>query len=162
MAANIPFINSLGDVYYLTGMQMFIRSNTLNVFLNGVDSIQDEPPAVHALADKDESLTISASAATQEISVAFNNSMDWADEVGGQMYIYQSTPQKQTINFFKGPYSYLDHIAGGQPGQPPTSPQDFTSLYTIAQNQRIFVQIRFQRADMRLSEVLRVNCVVGA
>ena len=158
-ASNVNMVNRIGETMNLTGWNMFARTNSCLVY-NDLAVIADAPTDF-SLAEQDGTLAITASEATQEISVAFDDTMDWCSEDDAYLLIYASRPQNDTINYFKGPYQIAGTIDGDN-AVPITSPQTMTAPFAFVAGQKIFAQARILRADGRLSEPFRVNCTAGA
>lgn len=157
-AAAVSMKNRLGEVINLTGQSHYVRANAAR-FRASVTAV-DAGPTELALPEKDSTLAVAISAATQNLSVTFDNTLNWAGETGGYMSIYASRPQSVTVNSFKGPYLYAGKIAGA--ATPPTSPATIASPFPVVAGQKVFVKAAIMRADGRLSEPFRVSCTVGS
>jgi hypothetical protein len=157
-AAIVPITGSNGKSQLITGFNHFVRSNVAKVIAG--TAIVDPGPAILTLPEVDTTLAAAISAATQNISVTFNNALDWANEAGGYMLIHCGTPQQETRDFFKGPYRYAGKITGGV--VPPASPATIAAAFTYLTGQKVWVQARVVRADGRLSEFFRTICIVSA
>lgn len=156
-STNVPIVGPLGDARKVGGLAMYVRSN--NSRIQAGLTIVDAPPTTFTLGTFTLP-TVSASAATQLLSVTFTNTDDWANAVGGAMLVYVSRPQSAGINFFKGPYRYAGKISGAV--SPPTSPQTFAVPFPVAAGQKLFVQVTVSRADGRLAAPFRAGLVVGS
>jgi hypothetical protein len=152
-AANVPVINALGDTIFLSGINHFIRANTPR--LQAAALRIDSGPTTFNLGSFTNP-TITASEATQLISLAFTNTDAWAIGLGGNLLLYTSRPQNASINFFKGPYQYSGKVAGAV--IPPTSPKTFTPPFAIVEGTRIFAMVRASQIDGRLSTEYRFQC----
>jgi hypothetical protein len=155
-AAAVPIIGVNGKSQKITGFTMFIRNNV--AIFTATGSIFNPGPAILSLPETDPTVAITASAATQLISVSFNNALGWANEVGGHMFIHGGEPQLATRYFFKGPYRYAGKIDGAVSA--PTSPKTFTAPFHISVGQKLFAQMRVSRADGRLSNFFQPNSVI--
>jgi hypothetical protein len=158
-ASNVSVTNRLGESITLTGWNMFSRTNS-NLLYNDYDIVADAPTEF-SLAEQDSTLAITISAATQNISVAFDDTMEWVDEDGAALMLYVSRPQNPTVNYFKGPYLIAGKIEGDGTTAP-TTPATIALPFAAVAGQKIFAQARIVRADGRLSEPFRVNGTVGA
>lgn len=158
-ATNVPVQNRLGQSITLTGWNMFSRTNSALLY-NDMDIIADAPTDF-SLAEQDATLAITVSEATQLVSVAFDDTMDWCDEDGSALLLYVSRPQNPTVNYFKGSYLIAGTIDGDS-GTPPTSPTTIALPFAAVEGQKIFAQARIVRADGRFSEPFRVNCTCAA
>ena len=157
--AAIPRTNRLGQTVYLPGMAHYVRSNVSRIQA-GLSAV-DAGPATLTLPGEDSTFTPSISAATQNFSIIFNNTLDWAAEVGGALLVYGGMPQASNINFFGGPHRYAGKVAGATP-TPPTSPATVASPFTIQEDQKVWVYGRILRADGRLSDKFLASCVCAA
>lgn len=152
-ADNVAWTNRLGQTVHLTGYNMYCRTNIC--LLNaGMDAVADAPTD-YSLAGQDGSLVATVTAAANGISVAFDDNLDWLDETGGGLLVFESRPQNPGINYFKGPWNYLGKVEGDST-TPPTSPATFTSQHSLAVGQKMFLQARIVRADGRVSQPFRV------
>jgi len=158
-AASVQVINKIGESVNISGFNHFIRSNV--EFLNRLSASTAPGPVVFEIPEQDPTLAITASEATQQISVTFNNALDWANETGAVMFVYQGQPQNGQRNFFGGPWQYMDHILGDA-GTPPVSPDVMDVPIAIAEGQRQWIYARIRRVDGRLSEPFRADIAVGA
>jgi len=154
-AANVAMKNKLGEVVFLSGFNHYIRSNVPAVQA-GI-TITDAGPTINELPAQDSSFAVAAASGTQTISYTFDNTLDWAGEVGAYLLKYQGNPQNAQRNFFKGPWRYHGKIDGA--GTPPTSPDAETDPpYVFAINQRQWCYARIRRADGRLSAPFAADC----
>lgn len=158
-ASNVSMKNRLGEAIYLSGFNHYIRSNVpLKQF---VLTLIDAGPVVFELPSKDPTFAITASEATQQITCAYDATMDWADETGAHMFFYQGQPQNAQRNFFAGPWR-LGGSQAGVTGAPPASPKLVNAAFAIAELQHQWCYARIIRADGRLSEPFRSDCFCGA
>lgn len=152
-AAAVPYVNALGDPVTLTGPQMFVACNSLRLQA-GVAQVPAGPVVLARPTFTGPVPTLTA--ASEGISIAYTTTAgtdDWAREVGGHLLVYQSRPQKATINSFNGPYRYLGKVDGAV--SPPSSPAAFTSLWPFEVGERLFFKYRIVRADGRASSPFR-------
>lgn len=158
-AANVIMQNRLGESINLSGFNMYIRSNSL--LLRAALSAVDTGPALFELPTQDPTFAITASAATQLVSVTFDNTAAWANEDDAHMFIFTGNPQNAQRNFFNGPWGYAGAIAGDAVAAP-ASPATFTTTQVIAEGQKLWTYGRIVRADGRLSEPFRGDVLVSA
>lgn len=160
-AAGVTWRNRLGDMVHLTGLAHYIRSNSPRL-LCGLARI-DVAPSVLTIAVAEQALVPSASEATQQLSIAYDDTADWCDEDGGFQIFYMGIPQNASRKFFGGPYRHLACVEGDAI-TPPTSPEATidTPDWPFAEGQRIWVQSRIGRADGRLSEFAQANFLAVA
>lgn len=154
---NVPLVNKLGDTFFATGLNHYIRSNVPRIQA-GLDRV-DAGPVIFTLPGTDPTVTIAASEATQQIAVTFDDTLDWATEAGAALLVACGQPVNQTINFFGGPWRFGDGIEGINPGGV-ASPQNVPAPFILQQDQKFFVQCRISLADGRLSNFFRTsaNC----
>lgn len=149
--ANVSVLNKLGQSVNLTGFAHYVRSNTAR--MQAGLPVVDDGPAVFSLPSFTP-VTVSGvvGAGSMVGSIAFDDTQDWVDEDDAGMIYAVSRPVSPTINFFKGPFRYVDTILGDS-GTPETSPEAFVSPFASAPGQRFYMQIRLSLADGRLSAV---------
>lgn len=151
--------NKLGEVIKLSGFNHYIRSNTWRLDLGQV--IVDDGPVVLTIPDQDGTIAVSLSAATQDVTVTFNDGLEWCSEDNAGIMILQGRPQNVTRNFFAGPYRGRSAKMGAV-GVPIVSPQDYASIWVVAEGQKFWVKFRILRADGRLSQPFTANCIAAA
>lgn len=156
---SVAMKNRLGEVVHLTGFNHYIRSNIWRLDL-GI-TIVDDGPVVFELPAKDGSIAISASAGTQMVGFTFDDGADWCSEDNAVIVILQGAPQNAQRNFFDGPWRGRSAKAGNSV-TPITSPQEYASIFVVAEGQRFWVKFRILMADGRLSEEFTANCFCAA
>lgn len=156
-AQNTPFTNDLGDPLILTGQQAFIGSALARapVPLGSVAA----GPGTFNRSEMGE-ITVTASAASDEYEVVYDNTRPWAVAVGGALVIYEGRPQNGSVNFYKGPFLHADDVLGAV--VPPTSPATVTSAYNLVAGQAVFLRLVAVTADGRWTPGVVVRAVVGA
>ncbi len=112
-----PITGKLGDELVLSGQQMYIRCNTVRL-LAGVARVDVGPTVPGLIALTTPVATISIAAA--DISTAFDNTDQWANETGGGLNIQTSRFISAGRNFFRGPHRFLQFVEGAV--APPASP----------------------------------------
>lgn len=154
--------NSLGVYRNVGGLGMYVRGN--------LPRLQADPTALPRVDDGPVDFTLgeytapvidSASEATQQFDVAFTNTDGWANEDEAAMLIYSSRAQNPGINFFKGPYRYVDKILGDGI-TPPTSPAVLASPFPFVETQKLFFRATVVRDDGRLSTSFRSDTIAVA
>lgn len=146
--ANVAVKDRLGEDIYLTGFNHYIRSNTA-LIQGGLPRV-DQAPVIFTLPDTDPAFAVTASEATQLLSVAFDDTLDWLDLDDAAMLVSSGIPVNPTINFFGGPFRYAG-VMLGDAITPLTSPQTMTSPFQIAETQKVFARARIVLDDGRLS-----------
>jgi len=147
-ASSVNWTNRLGEQVTLTGFNMFIRSNAALIAAGG--TLVTAAPTDMGLPPGDPSFAVTASAATQKLSVAFDDGFDWLDETGAFLAIYQGMPQSASRNFFGGPWRFAGAIPGDD-ATPPTTPAEIDPAYTLTEGQKVWCQARIIRKDSRCS-----------
>jgi hypothetical protein len=156
-AANVGWVNKLGDAIHLTGLNHYIRSNTQSLAI-GKPRI-DAAPVIFNLAEAELSLAANASEATQQLTIAYNDNKPWATEPGAFQFFYMGMPQNAGIKFFASPYRFLNVADGSTPA---VSPLVVDGAFPFAAGQRIWIKTRILRADGRLSEFASQNFLAAA
>jgi hypothetical protein len=158
-AAQVPRLNKLGESIFVTGFNMFIRTNTVNLQCGG--SQIDDAPTELLLPGADSTFTVTASEATQQLSVAFDTGLDWVSEDGAFLAVFMGLPRNTQVNFFGGPWRFADSIDGDS-GTPPTSPQTLAVPFAVTEGQKVWARARIIRADGRVSDPFRDSTAVSA
>jgi hypothetical protein len=155
-SANQPLINRIGESRNPPGMAHFVRNNVPR--LQGGLALADDAPTVFTLPAFTVT-GVTASAATQLLSIAYTAGDAWEDDDGG-LLVLVSRPQSVGINFWKGPYRFADTIEGD--ATPPVSPQTVAAPFVFTAGQKLFTQIRASNPDGRLSSPQRFATIAGA
>jgi len=157
--SNVVMTNKLGESINLSGFNHFIRSNIIRKRIIG--SYIAAGPVVFEIPAADPTFSISGSEAAQTIDFVYDDTMDWADENGAWLVLFQGQPQNAQRNFFGGPWRYCS-IVEGVNGAPPASPKNAAVSFAIAEDQRVWAYARILRADGRMSAPFRSDCFIGA
>jgi hypothetical protein len=158
-AANVSMVNRLGETINLSGYNQFCRTNAALLYQD--KAIIEVAPSEFSVGEQDPTITVAGTASDQKISVAFDNALGWANEVGGYLLLQMGKPQNPTVNFFKGPWKTIGTVDGAAVAA--TSPASLDSAYLITAGQKLFLQARIMRADGRLSAPFRCEgtCTAG-
>jgi len=147
-AVKLP--DALGEPRALTAMAMYCRCNVSRMQA-GLDPVDDGPTELYLPTFTPP--TVSFVVATQKLSVAFEDTDDWAGEVGGAMLVFGSRPVTLATNYFKGPYRFAGLVAGA--AAPPSSPELLDTPFPFVADAKLFWYVRATRADGRLSATFR-------
>jgi len=150
-AFNTPQTDALGQSITITGQNAYIKMNAPRIQV-GL-SIIDTAPVVFAGAVLTPPAIVSATAATDVLSISFTNTALWATLVGGSLLVYVSRPQNPSVLFFKGPYRFMGRINGA--ATPPTSPLPITSTFPFEVGQRVHAFFRAVQSEARISSPQR-------
>lgn len=143
--------NKLGENIKLSGFNHFVRSNAAILACSG--TLVTAGPTVLSLPGTDPTVAVTGSAATQKLSVVFDDTLDWLDEAGGFLEIEMGIPRKDSINFFGGPFRFADSVDGDDT-TPPTTPAEIDPPFTLTEGQKIWCRAKIIRADGRASNGL--------
>lgn len=157
--ASVQVTNRLGESVNISGFNHYIRSNMIRKQKNA--AIIDDGPIVFEIPEQDPTMSIAVSEATQQITITYDDAMDWADEDGGFLISFQGSPQNGQRTFFGGPWRWFDTVAGVN-GLPPASPKVGAAQFAVSEGQRQWIYARILRADGRISEPFRAEIAVGA
>jgi hypothetical protein len=158
-AENVPMTDSLGEPRNIGGLGHYVRSNVPRLQA-GLDRVDDGPTIFNLGEFTNPSLgTVSAAGGTAAVN--FDEDDEWVDEDGAGLLVLFSRGQNPGVNYFKGPYRFADLVAGDS-GTPPTTPDSMTLPFAVAEDQKVFAQMRVSRADGRLSLPFRTNASVSA
>lgn len=154
---NVHLQNPLGDSRAVTGLNMYIRSNSVRL-ARGYSAVPNAPVIFDLGAATPPAIASIPTALS--CTVSFNESDDWVGEDDSYMTVYISRPKSPTINYFKNPYRYAGHVEGDSV-TPPTTPATIVLPFTydIDTAQRMFAQFRVTRADGRLSTPFRATAL---
>lgn len=158
-AASVIMNNKLGESINLSGFNHYIRSNTIAKMVPY--PLIDAGPVVFELPAQDPTFAVTASEATQVLTLAYDDTMDWATEDAAYIFFFQGSPQNAQRNFFAGPWRFIGSVAGIDPGGP-VEPHAAAAAFAIAEGQHQWVYARIMRADGRLSEPFRADIIVAA
>lgn len=154
-AFNVPKINRVGDPINVGGIGMFQRTNVVALQTGaGGGGIISQAPTIFNLGAYTTPEITAITAASEIITITFDNTDDWANEDDSDMCIFVSRPMSPAINYFKGPYRFAGLIEGDAT-TPPTSPANITSPFAIAVGQKVFLRAAVLRADGRYSADFR-------
>lgn len=156
---NVAMKNRLGESIFLTGFNHYIRSNAIHTRLGQAEV--DDGPVVFEIPAADPIMNITASEATQQITVNFDITLPWSTEATAVMQFFMGVPQNAQRNFFAGPWRYMGGVAGIDPGGA-VSPELETVVFPIAEGQHIWMYARIIRADHRISARFTANVLVAA
>jgi hypothetical protein len=151
--------NKLGAQIKLTGFNHYVRSNT--PILQAGGTRVDVGPTTLTLPPEDPTMIGSVSEATQLISVAFDDALDWVDQDEGKMLVFMSSPKATGTNFVGGPFRFAGSIPGDST-TPPTSPETMAVPFPVAENQVVVVRARISEEDGRLSDLFRSQTTAAA
>ena len=160
-AGLVPWQNKFGDTVHLTGLNHYVRSNTprLQVALGRVDAA----PVIFNLAIAELSLGCTASEATQNATITYDQTAPWAAETGGFEIFFAGKPQNAGIQFFASPWRLVDAQFGqDSPNGEPSGSHVVPWPWPIAEDQRLWLRSRVGRADGRLSEFAQIDFLCAA
>jgi len=151
-AASVPMLNRLGEVVHLTGFNHFCRSNAIRK--RHADTVIVAGPTVFEIPEHDPLFAFTASEATQDLEVAYDDTEEWCDLDDAHLYIFVGKPMNPQRNFFAGPWRFGDAVDGAV-AVPPTSPATVASPFAITEGQALWCYARIATADGRISEPFR-------
>jgi len=156
---NVAMTNALSETVYLSGFNHYIRSNIS--YKRQFGATIDAGPVIFELPAHDPTFAATASEATQWYSITHDVGMDWADENGAAMFIYQGMPQNAQRNYFGGPWKFMANIPGIN-GAPAGSPSDHAAIVPFNEGNHLWLYARIVRADGRLSTPFRCDLFAAA
>lgn len=159
-ATNVPLVNKLGEPHAIPALSMYVRCNSPRLTTGGITNIVDDGPTAYALATFPVPVPTLTSV---HLSLAFDNTADWAIADGGYLFVYMSRPQSPTIVFFKGPFQNAATVAGAT-AVPPTSPFVKTAInlpFPSTTGLTYFFRFNVSNADGRLSSSFIVPVICG-
>lgn len=156
-ADNVPMQNGLGDTIFLTGQQMFIRSNS--VLIRNEKARVDDAPTIFNLGEFTPVVFSAVTTPFPQIFVNFTFADDWVTEIGAFMFVQGSRQMNPTINFFKGPFLQIGAVIGND-APPPFPPLVVAVPFTYTPDNRTFIRVRVIRADGRLSSAQIATTII--
>jgi len=158
-ATNVPVTDRLGASRKLTGLNWYNACNAPRIQAGIIlpTVYVDNAPIIMTSAELTPPTIVSATAATDIISLAFTSTDAWATAVGGALLVYCGIPQSPGMLAYKGPYRYSGKIPGAV--VPPVSPLPITSAYPFGVGNRVHVQCRSVTADGRISPSFRLSAL---
>lgn len=158
-AANISRTNAVGGAIKLTGFNHYIRANSVRVQSDLAEV--DDGPTTLTLPGADPIMVGTVDEAGQQISVAFDDTLDWVDQDDGHLLIFMSQPKAAGVKFVGGPFRLAGTIDGDST-TPPTSPTVLAAPFPVTEGQVIVVRARISEEDGRLSDLFRSQSAVAA
>ena len=151
--------NPLGETRKLTGLNWYVACNTPRIQAAVIlpTVYIDNAPTIFTRADLTPPGIVSATAATEVLSMSFTNTDSWATAVGGALLVYCGVPTSPAVSGYKGPYRFSGKIAGAV--VPPTSPLPITSAFPFAVGNRVHTFCRAITADGRISPFFRATAL---
>lgn len=160
-AGSVTWKNKLSESVKLTGFNHFIRSNTARMRIGG-DLITAGPTDLGLPAGDPNMVVSNCTEAAQTFDLAFDDTMDWCEEVGGYLALQQGEPQNATRNFFNGPWRTCAYLSGfAAPGVVSPSLGIVDIGYTITEGQKIWWRAAIIRADGRVSTKFQCDPVIA-
>lgn len=159
-AANVPASNKLGESINLAGFNQFYKSN---VAAKNAGLVEILPaPVLFTLPGEDPDYTCDIDATTGKLTIAFDEDRSWCSEDNAAMIVQVGLPQDPSIGFFNGPWRHAG-IVPGDNGVPVTTPNtDIDVPFQVAADQKVWTRAKILRADGRLSDWFRADCIVTA
>lgn len=144
-AANVPLVNSLGESRNVSGINMYVRTNS--VMLDTGGTRLDAAPTDFTVGPTiSPSYTIDAAADTFDI-----DDLDGYSEAspGIRLFVSVGRPQNAGVNFYRSPFrkAYGDLIITGTN---PTPVEDIPLPYPVAAGQALFIRSIALTTDGRL------------
>jgi hypothetical protein len=85
-----------------------------------------------------------------EWSITINGSDEWT-LTGGSLFLYEGGPRNVTRLFYKGPYRFLERIAGNTATPPSGVTPSVSNMTSVVAGQRVYLRAVAQAADGRMS-----------
>ena len=158
-AAAIVRQNKLGAQIKLTGFNHYIRSNSIR--LQQADNTIGDGPGTLTLPPGDPTFACTVDEAAQQISVVFDDTLDWAKQDFGHLYVSMSIPTAAGTNFIGGPFRIAAKLTGIDPGGI-ASPQVMAVPFAVSEGQEVACRGRISEEDGRLSDLFRDQSSVTA
>lgn len=157
-ARNTPLVGPLGEKRNRTGRAMFLRGNVPRA-IAGLGRLKPAP-TVFGLPGFTPVSTDFIRQDEQAIQVKFDDTDDWAREVGSAMLVFASRPQNESVTFYRRSFRFAGLIPGS-PLTPPRSPFEIDLPFPVAGGQNVFWRVAVTLADARYSNDQRLRTVVA-
>jgi hypothetical protein len=158
-ASSVSVLDRFGASIYLTGFNHYLRSNT--AILQAGGARVDDGPTVFSLPETDATFAVSASEATNQFTVTFDDTLPWCDLDEAYLILSGGSPQLPSRTFFAGPWRYAGNVPGDSVA-PPTTGATIAAPFVLTQGQAVWARARIVLPDGRLSNPFRSDAVVGA
>lgn len=143
-AANVPINNALGEPRNVTGLNMYVRGNSMLLQTGGV-RVDDGP--TNLTQGPTYIPTMSLTVAGQDLTIDAIPGSDIVNENVG-MLTQMGVPQQAGVNFFKNPFQLAD---GRQLTLAPDVPFTIDPLpFPFVAGQAVFIRTRFVTVDGRV------------
>jgi hypothetical protein len=163
-ASNVPLINKLGQAINVSGQNMFVRSGVPWLLAGKALSAIATAPTMYDTGDPGTLSLVAASEATQIAAIGIGGTPAWAGDADGHLICQAGLPQSPAINFYKGPFRFTAAVPGD--ATPITTAgvdfSDATPPIAFVQGQRVFVRVRAQYPDGRLTQAFIFDAVAAA
>lgn len=156
---SVDMLDALGQTINITGFNHYIRSNS--VILQSVLPVVDAGPTNFSLPITDATIAPTISEALQQISVVFDDTMDWGGEDNSFMTVHMTSPQNASRGYLDIKPRYADVLLGNT-AVPLVSPLPVAVPYAVVDGQKVIVKFRIGRADGRLSGFFQQTVTVAA
>lgn len=151
-AAAVPSVNRLGEQVFNTGMNHFMRINSIRTIC-GLTPLKVAPSTL-TLPEVDSTMAVVCDAKDQTITVTFDEALPWYLEEDSRLVLFMGRPQNGSRKFFAGPYKFLHAL-----DKDDESGEKLAAPMTIVEGQKIYVQARILREDGRLSNPFRTSII---
>lgn len=155
--AATPLTDKIGQPFFPTGLNMYIRGNT-GLLQSGGTRV-DGGPITPGLPSFTAPSAAAVESTTNVASIVFEETDAWTGVDGTRLLIYASRGQGLSINFFKGPYQLAGTI-DGDGVLAPTSPQNVTVPFNVALGQKVFFRAVLVDEQGRLGQEVFFEQVV--
>jgi hypothetical protein len=142
--ANVPVPNSLGDPRFLTGLQHYIRSNSL-LLGNGMTRVDVPPLSFNAGPSIELVTAINAAADTISVISLDGYVISATNDLG--LSLYQGRPVNPGVNFYKAPFRQVYGAALATATPLPTA---IPLAFGVAVGQANFVRSAYVLEDGRV------------
>ena len=156
-AATLSYTSKIGTVYTISGFNAYVAANGARM-VAGLSRVDDGPTVAGFAGFTSPTPTFVAS--SDSVSIAFDNTDDWAGEAGGAMTV-RGVPIAilPGVTYYEGPFVYAGKVVGA--ATPPTSPVVIAMPCDVDAGLQYAVAVRVVRADGRFSQE-RIFRGVGA
>ena len=131
--------NKLGDLVKISGIDWFVRANSLQSLAG--NALLTDPPTGTGTTLLTNATFTSLTVSTGDVVFTIDSTNDWANEDDGRLFVFATQPLSPGRNAPAGSFQYIGAVSGDS-GTPPTSPQ---TLAMTATRTPVAGQVQFFR-----------------
>lgn len=156
-AESVSVTNRLGESIFISALAWLQKANGPRL-TTGLSGKYDPAPTNFNLCEFSTPVGLALDN-TGSLQFTIKNSDEWAQATGGALLVFVSPPKNPTINFYKGPFRYLNRVNGA--ATPPINGQTMALADGVQEGQKVFVRFVATAPDGRPSAEYVAPVTVG-